>query len=93
MHTVTQSDGPEPLLTLTINDTTMYVLAKLFSNVNVAFDPVSARMPCFGHVIPLVLNAFLWGQSAHSVVEEIGALDDDVHTMQKLHLWRKRGPI
>lgn len=71
----------------------MYILAKLFSNVNVAFHPVSPRMSCFGHIINLMVSAFLRGQSAYSVVQELGALDDDVDTTQKLQLWRKRGPI
>jgi len=71
----------------------MYEVAKLFSNVNVAFNQVSACRRCFGHVINLVVKALLWGQNADAVVQELGALDDDVDTTQRLQLWRKQGQI
>jgi len=77
----------------TNNDTAMYESAKLFSKGSVAFDLVFALMRCFVHVINLVVKLFLWGQNADEVVQELGALDDDVNTTQKLQLWRKRGPI
>jgi len=77
----------------TNNDTAIYELAKLFSNINVAFDPVSVRMHCFGHVINIVVKAFLRSQNADAVVQELGAFDDDVDTTQKLQLSRKRGRL
>jgi len=67
----------------------MYNLAKLFNNVNVDCNPVSAHMQCFGHVLNLMVKALLWGQNADPVIQELGALDDDVNATQKLQLWRK----
>jgi hypothetical protein len=55
--------------------TAMCEQAKLFSNVNLAFDVVSARMWCFGHIINLVVKAFLWSQNADAVGQELGALN------------------
>jgi hypothetical protein len=71
----------------------MHVVAKLFSNGNVAFDQVSTSMRCFEHVINLIVEVFLWGQSADAVVQEVGVLHDDIDTTQKLHLWQKQGPL
>jgi hypothetical protein len=73
----------------TINDTAVYELAKLFSNVNVAFYPVSACMWCFARIFTHMVQVFLSGQNADAVVQQLGDLDDDVGTMQKLQLWQK----
>jgi len=77
----------------TNNETSIPELVKLFSNVNVAFNPVSDPMRSFGHVINLVLQAFPCGHNKDAVVRELATLDDDFDTMQKLQLWWKREPI
>ena len=77
----------------TNNDTVTYDHAKVFTIITLAFHPVSARMRCFGHVINLVVNAFLWRQNADAIVQDLRALDGDADTMLNVQLWWKQGPI
>jgi len=74
-------------------DVAMYGIAMQLGNDKVAFDPVPARMRCFGHVINHLVNPFLWGQNADVVEQELGVWDDDIDTMQILQLWWNRGPF
>jgi hypothetical protein len=62
----------------TNNDAAMYKVAKLFSNLHIALDPVSAHTSWFGHIISPMVKSFLCGQNTDAVVQELRALHNDV---------------
>ena len=41
------------------NDTAMKCIQTYLQNCGISFDPVTRRLCCFGHVINLVVQAFL----------------------------------
>jgi len=73
----------------------MVALASCISNEGISFDPVRQPIGCFGHIINLVVMAFLWGYDAEAVESKIGLLhqDDETDTARRLKLWCKQGPL
>jgi hypothetical protein len=74
------------------NDKAMEYLAKRSSDIGVPFDHVSRRIRCFGHILNLVVKAFLWGENP--MVLEVA--DDDTNPeeqLEALRAWRKNGPL
>jgi hypothetical protein len=45
------------------NDKAMEYLAKRSSDIGVPFDHRCRRIRCFGHILNLVVKAFLWGEN------------------------------
>lgn len=41
------------------NGTTMQYIARKLQEYEIFFNPIERRLPCFGHVINLVVKAFL----------------------------------
>jgi len=53
-------------------------------------EPKESRLRCIGHVINLVVKAFLYG---HAFVEQTGVeSEEDALLEASLSTWRKRGP-
>ena len=53
------------------NDTAMRCILIYLQNSGISSDPVTRRLNCFGHVINLVVNAFLWGKDPEAFEIEI----------------------
>jgi len=75
------------------NRTTMQHIAKQLMEEGISFDPIERRLRCFGHVINLVVKAFLWETEAE-------AFEAQITNHQALHLeaeeldtWRRKGPL
>lgn len=51
------------------------------------------RLRCTGHVLNLVVKAFLFGTDAESFEIDISAAHELSNEHQELELWRRRGPI
>ena len=64
------------------NDTALSCLSAKLNEIGVTFDPEESRLRCIGHVINLVVKAFLYGYE----VEEDALLE------ASSSIWRKRGP-
>jgi len=67
------------------NDTCIEALAAEFG-----FNPKHRHLRCTGHIINLVVKAFLFGHDVEAFEAEIEVLKEVV---DEFKLWRKRGPI
>ena len=57
------------------------------------FDPIEHRLRCFGHVINLVVKAFLWGTDAEAFQSEIISYQQQEREVEELETWRRKGPL
>ena len=74
------------------NDTALEEISLRLSYLNISFNPVKHRLRCFGHVINLVVKAFLWGNDAEAFEYELAGYEVD-QQMEEVRQWRKRGPM
>ena len=76
------------------NDTALRELGHIFDAHSIPFDPIKARVRCFGHVIDLVVKAFLWGSDHHVLEASAATLEaSGTSNLEILNLWRKRGAL
>jgi hypothetical protein len=75
------------------NDMAMLELSKYFQSAGVDFDPIAHRVCCFGHIINLVVKAFLWGSDWKTLETCITSQSDIDREVITLQAWRKRGPL
>jgi len=71
----------------------MKCIAVRLKLLEIDFDPVKCRLRCHGHIINLVVKAFLWGndpETFEAVVDSLVNKDDEE---AELLLWRKKGPL
>jgi len=79
----------------TNNDAALCELATYFEAENIAFDPIRARIRCFGYIINQVVKGFLWRTDSEAFEMGIELEDDkakDQLGKNQLH-WRKRGAL
>jgi len=69
------------------NDTALACLSKKLQDMGIVFDARGSRLRCIGHVINLVVKAFLYG---YEFVEDIQ--DQNSTTAGSSESWRKRVP-
>jgi len=84
----------------------LYYLCECYTNklIGIQFDPKQRRLRCFGHIVNLVVKAFLYGKDPTAATHAsdiemsmgIEELEDEnigsmTETEQLLH-WRRRGP-
>ena len=77
------------------NDTALVQIEAYLAERGIKFNPQARRLRCFGHVINLVVKAFLWGVNTE-VLEELGNLDspeDEEKEILELLEWRKQGSM
>jgi len=77
----------------TNNDTAIAERAVYFEDIGVEFNPRQSRVRCFGHIINLVVKAFLWGEDWQAFEAEISTELDIKKAASALKLWRKKGPL
>jgi hypothetical protein len=59
------------------NDTALATLAQYLQAAGFpSFDPVSARLRCFGHVLNLAVKAIMWGADIEAFEVDINAAQD-----------------
>ena len=77
------------------NDSALVEIASFLLNINIVFDPIKRRLRCFGHVINLVVKAFLWGTDVEAFQNEQAQYDgaDSDKELEQVLEWRKRGPM
>jgi hypothetical protein len=75
------------------NDTAMKCIGAKLQLLGIEFDPVKRRLRCLGHIINLVVKAFLWGDDPETFEREVDSLADQEHYDAELLLWWKRGPL
>jgi len=70
-------------------------LATYFEAEDIAFDPISSQICCFGHIINLVVKEFLWGTDSEAFEKGIEVEDGEAEEQlgKKLQHWRKRGAL
>lgn len=61
-------------------------------NSGISSDPVTRRLNCFGHVINLVVNAFLWGKDPEAFEIEISNYQALEKEQEELLAQRKNEP-
>jgi len=74
------------------NDTAMRCIQSYIQNSGNPFDPLARRLRCFGHVINLVVKAFLWGDDLKAFEIEVSNYQTLEKEQEELHAWRKKGP-
>ena len=77
------------------NDTALVQIGAYLAEGGIKFDPQERQLRCFGHVINLVVKAFLWGVDTE-VLEELGNMDapeEEDKTIQELQECRKQGSM
>ena len=77
----------------TNNDTAIAELAVYFEDIGVEVNPQQSRVRCFGHIINLVVKAFLWGEDWQAFEAEISTEPEIQKAASALKLWRKKGPL
>ena len=77
----------------TNNDSALRFVKNYLGEIGISFDPVARRLRCFGHVINLVVKAFLWGEDAEVFEAEIITCADLEKEVEELQGWRKKGPL
>ena len=77
----------------TNNDSALRFIKNYLGEIGILFDPVSRRLRCFGHVLNLVVKAFLWGEDAETFEAEIITRQDLDREVEKLQAWRRKGPL
>jgi len=55
------------------NDSALVELARLLPIRNIQFKPEISRVRCFGHIINLVVKAFLWGSDWEAFENEFNS--------------------
>lgn len=58
-----------------------------------SFDLIKCSLRCFGHVINLVVKAFLWGSDAEVFEAQISTYQNLEHETAELEAWRQKGPL
>ena len=74
------------------NDTAMRCIQSYLQNSRISFDPLARRLRCFGHVINLVVKAFLWGDDPEAFEIEVSNYQTLEKEQEELLAWRKKGP-
>ncbi|KAH0604073.1 uncharacterized protein H6S33_007104 [Morchella sextelata] len=62
-------------------------------SMNIEFDHIGRRLRFFGHVINIVVKAFLWEDTAEAFEEDIQSLQNRRKEEQELIGWRQKGPM
>jgi len=75
------------------NGTAMQHIAQQLSEQGISFNPVERRLRCFGHVINLVVKAFLWETDAEAFQAEITNQQELQQEAEELATWRRKGPL
>jgi len=77
----------------TNNDTAIAELALYFEEIGVEFNPQQSCVRCFGHIINLVVKAFLWGEDWEAFEAGVSTEPEIQKAVSLLKLWRKKGPL
>jgi hypothetical protein len=73
------------------NDTALVEISRRIQEKGYpSFDPVTDRLRCFGHVLNLVVKAFLWGNNVTAFELEANDINDELAAMIA---WRQKGPL
>jgi len=74
------------------NDTAMLCIQTYLQNSGIPFYAVTRRLRCFGHVINLVVKAFLWGEDPEAFEIEVTNCQAHEKEQEELLAWHKKGP-
>ena len=85
-YSLTNKIGYFTLDNATNNDTTLAFVEKRLKDIGIDFDPLENRLRCLGHIINLVVKAFLYGSDAANLCGH------DKKEMKELIDWRTKGP-
>jgi hypothetical protein len=75
------------------NNTAMKCISAKHRELNIEFDQVQRGIRCHGHIINLVVKAFLWWEEPEAFELEAESLRTQQDEEAELLLWRRRGPI
>lgn len=86
------------------NDTAVRAISRLARRIGVVFDASVHRIRCFGHIINLVVKAFLYGESLinlelelERILSEDGFDNEQYMTVEEAHesfiKWKEQGPL
>ena len=65
------------------------------AEIGIEFKPIERRLRCFGHVINLVVKAFLWSLNTE-ILEGLASgnsTEGDAQEIIELMEWRRQGPM
>lgn len=65
----------------------MQFIAHKLKEHDISFNPIERRVHCFGHVINLVVKAFLWGTDAKAFEAAIISHQELHHEAEEFDTW------
>jgi len=79
----------------TNNDSALVELSKLLAVRQIQFKPEMMRVRCFGHIINLVVKAFLWGTDWEAFERVVNPAEEYTQENEKqaLKAWRTKGAM
>ena len=75
------------------NDSALHHIAQHLKEQDITFNPIQHRLRCFGHLINLVVNSFLWGSDAEVFEAHISTYQDLQEEAAESEAWRRKGPL
>ena len=79
----------------TNNDSPLVELSKTLALRNISLKPEIMRVPCFGHILNLVVKAFLWGSDWEAFEKQVDQAEEYKVENEKeaLKIWRTKGAM
>ena len=77
----------------TNNDSALSELENMLGERGVVFNPETSQIRCFGHIINLVVQGFLWGSDWEAFETNTAYNTNIAEAGDLLHSWRKKGPM
>ena len=92
-YQITEKIGYLTLDNTSNNDTALQHIAKYLPELGQEFNPTQRRLHWFGHIINLIVKAFLWRTDADVFEIEINSHKVLRRETEELEAWRRNGPL
>ena len=92
-YNIAQKIGYFTLDNASNNDTALQHISSYLTAINIPFNSIQRRLRCFGHILNLVVKAFLWGEDPATFDSEINTYQELNKEAEELEAWRRKGPL
>ena len=75
------------------NDIAIASISENFHSLGKNFSFISCHLCCFGHIINLIVKAFLWGKELNAFEKDLFTEEMQEMEIRNLIAWRKKGPM
>ena len=92
-YKITQKIGYFTRDNATNNNTALQHISKHLQDLGIECNRIQRRLRCFGHMINLVVKAFLLGTNSAAFEAEINSHQEMQQEAAELEAWRRQGPL